>query len=162
MTFFCAAGGSAHLQGFGAFGQQFLDVPRRRRHQLLRVVGLHGEVGTVLVVHLRQREVRGQRDRNKGSPFTSFPGPDLAFPECISRLPRKNEGIVITLKGDVAVSGYATRPSVRRRIETANTNYTAASGDLTEHNSKGFGLGFFFVNVALQSTWEDSHALACY
>lgn len=56
-----AVGGNAHLQGFGAFRQQLLDVPRRRRHQLLRVVGLHGEVGAVFMIHLRQRGVRGQR-----------------------------------------------------------------------------------------------------
>lgn len=63
-----------YLQGFGAFSQQFLDVPGRRRHQLLRVVGLHGEVRTVFLIHLRQRGVKGERGASEGTTRSRLPG----------------------------------------------------------------------------------------
>lgn len=46
----------AHLQGFGAVGQESLDVASCRHHQLLCIVGLHGVVHTVLNVYLKQSE----------------------------------------------------------------------------------------------------------
>lgn len=85
---FCVLGGKAYLQGFGAFSQQLLDVPSRRHHQLLCIVGLHGEVRTVFMIHLRQRGVRGHCGRSKRLPFRPNPSsrPDRVYPDCICPL----------------------------------------------------------------------------
>lgn len=48
-------GGNTHLQGFRAVSQQFLDVPGGGCHQLLCIIGLHGEVRILLFIYLRQR-----------------------------------------------------------------------------------------------------------
>lgn len=98
--FCCVVEGKAYLQGLGAFSQQFLDVPGRRHHQLLRVVGLHGEVRTVFMIHLRQRGVRGQRGRSEGLPFRPIPGSqsDRVYPDCICPF-RQHKCIVIVFRG---------------------------------------------------------------
>lgn len=46
----------AHLQGFGAVGQESLDVARRRRNQIPRIVGLYGVVKPVVEVYLKRSE----------------------------------------------------------------------------------------------------------